>query len=253
MKRKFDFDDIESVKEIKKPRAEVSKDEVFMNINKKMIIFDTETTDTSPGNICQLAYLIVDDKGITPKNHFFKVKKVEPGAENVHGMSVEMLKKLSRGKDFSEQINSIYKDFTSADLLVAHNSGFDMKFLVKEFRRCGKDFDPDNIFCTMKHFTNICKIPKKWGKGNKWPSLQELSEFLSVNPEETKSLVKDLYASDVSAHDARFDIVNTYLCIREGLKKGYIFKNELDIEKPEFKKPEFKKPEFKKTEFAKGI
>ncbi len=51
----------------------------------KMIFFDTETTGITPGNICQLSYIVVDT-GVKPtktegKNVFFAVEYVEPEAE----------------------------------------------------------------------------------------------------------------------------------------------------------------------------
>lgn len=226
MKRRF----LSTENDIKSTtRTQIKSDQILMNPDKKMIIFDTETSDIKPGNICQLSYLIVDDKDITSKDFYFKVKDVAPGAQNVHGFSVEDLKRLSNNKTFNDQYKEIYKDFSQANVLVAHNIEFDMKFLKAEFTRINKAFDPDNLFCTMKHFTNICKIKRSFGTGYKWPKLSELSEFLKIDPKERTSLSTKLFGGSTNAHDARGDIVETYLCLKEGLKKEYIKSGELDI------------------------
>lgn len=48
----------------------------------RLLIFDTETTGFSSGNICQLSYLIVDNGKLIPGNYYFKVDYIEPGVQN---------------------------------------------------------------------------------------------------------------------------------------------------------------------------
>jgi DNA polymerase-3 subunit epsilon len=207
----------------------IDKNKITMQQGKSMIIFDTETTGLKPGNIVQLAYLLITDKDIKAKNFFFKVDYVEPGAELIHGFSVERLKKLSNNKEFGFYANQIHKDFTKADILVAHNIQFDMNFLKKELRSQNLDIDPDNQFCTMRHFTNILELPRTWGRGYKWPKLSELTEFLKIDKNEKIKLSEYLFGEQNQPHDARGDIVDTYLALKKGIEKGYIFKNELEI------------------------
>ena len=57
----------------------------------KIIVFDTEATDLTPGQICQLSYLIVEDGQVTGKNMFFAVDERSEGAYEVHGRSMEDL------------------------------------------------------------------------------------------------------------------------------------------------------------------
>ena len=66
----------------------------------KIIVFDTEATDLTPGQICQLSYLIVEDGKVTGKNMFFAVDEMSEGAYEVHGMSMEDLEELSGGERF---------------------------------------------------------------------------------------------------------------------------------------------------------
>jgi DNA polymerase-3 subunit epsilon len=196
--------------------------EIFKKLNKRIIIFDTETTGVNPGSICQLSYFKIRETGITPKNYYFAVDYVEPGAQQVHGLSVEILKELSKGMVFKDKVNEIYNDFKSADMLVGHNISFDIKFLTTEFERNGIYFRPVNTFCTMKGFTNICKIIKTGNGGYKWPSLAELSNFMNIDQETIDYQSKRLFGLHTAAHDARGDIVTTYLCYLEGLKKNFI-------------------------------
>lgn len=196
--------------------------EIFRNLKKRIIIFDTETTGINPGNICQLSYLKISPTGIIPKNFFFKVDYIEPGAQKVHGLTVEKLIELSDGKVFSDSVEEIYRDFMTVDLLVGHNIDFDMKFLTAELERSTLNFNKKDIFCTMKKFTGICKIPKSNGAGFKWPNLGELSKFLNISQKEQDELAKRLYGVESVAHDARGDIICTYLCFLEGLKEHKI-------------------------------
>ena len=73
----------------------------------KIIVFDTEATDLTPGQICQLSYLIVEDGKVTGKNMFFAVDEMSEGAYEVHGMSMEDLEKLSGGERFEDRAEEI--------------------------------------------------------------------------------------------------------------------------------------------------
>lgn len=188
----------------------------------KILFFDTETTSLNPGKICQLSYIVQDNKNVTGKNYFFKVDSVDPRAEEVHGLSVEKLNKLSKGKVFADHVKSIYKDFAEADLIVGHNVTFDVKFIKAEFERQGMKFEPKEQFCTMKHFKPIMCLPSK--NGYKFPKLIELSEFLGISSREVNRQVSEIFAStdNTISHDSRYDIVETYLSFKKGIEKGYI-------------------------------
>ncbi len=196
-----------------------------MNTNKtnpqKMLFFDTETTGLHPGNICQLSYIIIDKDDIKSNNYFFKVDYVEHGAEQVHGLSVEKLLKLSNDKSFKDYFFSLKDDFDSADLLIGHNISFDLKFIMSEYKRSGYNFIYNDSLCTMKYFTNTCKIQNSRGYGYKWPKLEELTNFLNINNKEIVKTTEDIFGSaGIGFHDARFDTVATYLSYMKGLKEG---------------------------------
>ena len=66
-----------------------------------IIVFDTETTAPEPGQICQLAYLLIDGPRVTGRNLFFAVDGMTERAFRVHGLSRERLETLSGGRRFS--------------------------------------------------------------------------------------------------------------------------------------------------------
>lgn len=191
----------------------------------KMIFFDTETTGLRPGNICQLSYILVDT-GIKPnkttgKNVFFTVDYVEPGAEKIHGFSVEILYKLSNGESFKDHLQEFIQDFKDADILIGHNVNFDIKFLSSELKNCNKTLNVKHVFCTMNYYKNICKLKNKRNE-YKAPRLEEVVRFLHIQNSYINNLSKKLFNGTANFHDARFDTTATYLIVTEGIKKGYI-------------------------------
>ncbi|HCQ91643.1 MAG TPA: 3'-5' exonuclease [Clostridium sp.] len=191
----------------------------------KMIFFDTETTGITPGNICQLSYIVVDT-GVKPaktegKNVFFAVEYVEPEAEEVHGFSAEDLYQLSNGKYFEDSYEEFVNDFLSADILIGHNVNFDIKFLCHELEYCDIEYAPKNVFCTMNYYKNICKFINNRG-GIKNPKLEEVIRFLGIERSQIRDKAKELFEGSGSYHDARFDTAATYLIVTEGIKKSYI-------------------------------
>lgn len=189
----------------------------------RMLFFDTETTGFRPGNICQLSYIIVYGNSIDAKNYYFKVDYVEYGAQKVHGLSVEQLQKLSGNKTFKNNFDLILDDFTNSELLVAHNFNFDLSFLKAEYERCGNSFKYNNSLCTMKYFTDICRIPNSNGNGYKWPKLEEMIRYFKIKDKEILKTTREIFNADkTNYHDARFDTVAVYMCYMKALEKGLI-------------------------------
>ena len=178
-----------------------------------MIIYlDTETSGLRPGQICQLSYVMQDRENTFAKNFFFTVDSVEYGAYMIHGFSVEKLKSLSKGKRFSDCVDEIKKDFESCDLLVAHNTSFDMMFLRAEFERLNLTLPISNQFCSMKSTTPICKIKGK-REGYKYPKLSELLAHYNIQDFEILKDAERLFGCSCGYHDARFDTTAVYLAM----------------------------------------
>ena len=178
----------------------------------KSVFFDTETTGLRPGQIGQLTY-IVEENGefIKGNNLFFKVDMMEPGAENVHGFSMELLESLSDGKTFVDHIEEIRADFENA-VIIAHNVNFDLKFMNAEFDRLNIPFKYKKTFCTMEYFKDITKIPARNGVGYKNPKLEEVVKYYEIEKENIMVATNRLFeCNEVSYHDARYDTTAMYI------------------------------------------
>lgn len=177
-----------------------------------VIYFDTETTGLIPGRIIQLSYVIRTKKEVKGKNFYFCVDYVEPAAQAVHGLSVEMLEKLSGGETFSDRIDEICDDFEKADLIVGHNVGFDISFMIAEFRGQDRQFRYKEQFDTMKYSTPVMKLPRKSGRGYKYPKLTELTEYAGVFPYDVSRKTMEIFGTDaLDVHNAAYDTTMTFL------------------------------------------
>lgn len=192
----------------------------------KLLFFDTETTDINDkiGQICQLSYIIVNTntKKTYGKNFFFSVKGMSEGAYKTHGLTIEKLKELSNGKCFLNVAKEIHEDFVNVDYLIGHNVTFDIKFINREFSRANLTPLTNKYFCSMRYYTDICKLPKARGIGYKWPKLDDVIKFLKIDSSQIEDLCNKLFEGASAYHDSRFDIAGTYLIVYIGIKKGYI-------------------------------
>lgn len=185
-----------------------------------IIYFDTETTGLAPGRIVQLSYVLEDESAVRAKNFFFAVEHVDPAVVAIHGFSAEKLAVLSGGKTFSTECEEIYDDFSSADLIVAHNVGFDIKFLEAEFGYMDRMFRYKAEFDTMRYFTPIMKMTRSNHPGYKFPRLSELTEFLDIYPYDITRASGRLFGeTSVAGHDARYDTASLKLIFDEGVKR----------------------------------
>lgn len=198
---------------------------MFINSHEmpRILFLDTETTGLSPGNICQLSFLVIDEGKVTPNNYYFKVEYVEPGAQRVHGLSVNKLAQLSKNKTFIDYQDELIDEFNKSDILVAHNFNFDINFIKTEFKRCGINYIYNDSLCTMRYFTDVCRIPNSKGNGYKLPRLEELISYFEIKDRTIKSKTKELFnCNNIGYHDARFDTTAVYLCFMEALDRGLI-------------------------------
>lgn len=187
----------------------------------KMIVFDTEATDLTPGQICQLSYLIVEDGKVTGKNMFFAVDEMSEGAYEVHGMSMEDLEKLSGGERFEDRADEIFEDFSTAKLLIGHNVSADDRYIRVEFDRLNMKLGKIKTFCTMNYFTCVMNLKRRINTGRpKPPKLEELVEFYGLTPEYVAEKSEEWFGGGGQAHDARYDTAATYLCVIKGTEKG---------------------------------
>lgn len=193
----------------------------------KLLFLDTETTDKSPGQICQLTYIIYDtdlpkENRVSAKNFFFSVDFVSDTAYNVHGFDVDTLKKLSGNLTFKDLYKLFKKDLMENDFILGHNVNFDISFLKREFDRIDIEFKPKNLFCSMNYFKNILKLKSSIGT-IKSPKLSELLEHLKITEENILDSTNKLFNSEETYfHDARFDTTALYLAIIKSIKLNLI-------------------------------
>ena len=187
----------------------------------KLIVFDTEATDLTPGQICQLSYLMVENGSVTGKNMFFQVDEMSEGAQEVHGMSLEDLEQLSGGERFEDRVEEIFADFEWADMLVGHNVAADDRYIRVEFERTGRKLKKKLTFCTMNYFTSTTNLKRKVNTGRpKPPRLEELWEHYGISTDDIAARSAQWFQGGGQAHDARFDTAATYMCLLEATKKG---------------------------------
>lgn len=193
----------------------------------KLLFFDTETTSIRPGSICQLSYIITDTdckpQKTTGHNYFFTVEEMDPEAEKVHKFSLEKLYDLSGGLYFEDQFEEFLNDFMEADFIIGHNVQFDIKFLKHELSAfyMETEYEPKNVFCTMKYYKDICKLLKP-NATYKNPKLEEVIKYLNISNDKISETATKLFDGSGNYHDARFDTAATYLAVIEGIKQGAI-------------------------------
>jgi DNA polymerase III epsilon subunit-like protein len=124
------------------------------------------------------------------------------------------------GIEFKDAITLMNIELVNADLLVAHNAGFDVNVLLSEMWRCGlkteaQKFSAIPYFCTSIQLRDIMKLPMKYKfkkKGNmyKQPNLGELHKWL---------FNKNIPDDSNKRHTALFDSQILSKCFLEMLKK----------------------------------
>ena len=186
-----------------------------------IIVFDTEATDLTPGQICQLSYLIVDGERVKGKNMFFAVDEMSEGAYEVHGMSIKDLDRLSGGERIEDRADEVFEDFENASLWIGHNVSADDRYLRVEMERLGRKLSKKKTFCTMNYFTGVMNMKRRVNIGRpKPPKLEELAEYYGLTPEFIAEKSAEWFGGGGAAHDSRYDTAATWLCVAAATKKG---------------------------------
>lgn len=186
-----------------------------------LIVFDTEATSLTPGQICQLSYLMVEGDTVTGKNFFFSVDEMTEGSFEVHGFSMDMLEELSGGRYFEDDAQEIFDDFSKAKLLIGHNVAADDRYLKTELERCDLKLPRISTFCTMNYSTGILNMQRKVAIGRpKPPKLEELYAHYGITDETISQAAEIWFGGGANQHDARFDTAATWLCVLAATEKG---------------------------------
>lgn len=157
-----------------------------------ILVFDTETTglpknwsapvsdvDNWP-RLVQLSWVMTNGKKREEGNHIIKPDgyKISDEVAKIHGITHQ--RAIDEGKDRKVVLNIFRCFINSADIIVAHNIGFDMAIIGAEYYRLlnsemfDKLFAEKKLFCTMKQSAEILGLAGSHAGGNKYPKLQEL-------------------------------------------------------------------------------
>lgn len=168
-------------------------------------------------------YAGLDKEGIEESGTGISRKSTE-----ITGITQEMCE--ADGIPIADAIELFVIAAEHADMIVCHNTAFDVKVIIAEYARlrpevpsarivlCGKPY-----FCTMKTATPICKISKGDGRTDwKWPKLTEaVLFFYNEELEDAHSAIVDITATrrvfhtliGLGAFDQQF---------HDNVKKGYL-------------------------------
>ena len=106
----------------------------------RQIVLDTETTGLSPEDghrVIEIGCVEIVDRRLTGRRlHLYMnpEREIDPGALEVHGLTLE---RLSGEPRFAEVADRIAEFVSGAELLI-HNAPFDLGFLDAEHRRLGR-------------------------------------------------------------------------------------------------------------------
>jgi len=161
--------------------------------------------------IVQVAWALYDDDQTEMVAAAYLVRpdgfRIPPDAVRIHGITTE--RATAEGRSLADVLAELAAVSDQADVVVAHNIGFDGRVIAAEFMRLGlvPPFMPDEMVCTMMESAAYCELPGP--HGNKWPKLAELHEVLFGS------------AFD-GPHDARNDVAACARCYFELRSRGVI-------------------------------
>lgn len=117
----------------------------------RQIILDTETTgiEVEKGHrIIEIGCVELVNRRRTNRtlHHYLQPDRdIDPGAQQVHGISAEMLVGKPRFADIADE----FLEFISGAELVIHNADFDVGFLNAELRALGRGYPQISSVCSV--------------------------------------------------------------------------------------------------------
>ena len=106
----------------------------------RWVILDTETTGLDPNEghrVIEIGAVEVVNRSITGRDfqtYLNPGRAIDPGAQEVHGISLEFLQDKPTFEQVVDELLAFVKD---AELII-HNASFDVKFLDSELKRLGR-------------------------------------------------------------------------------------------------------------------
>ena len=157
--------------------------------NKKLVVFDTETTGLNPDEDGMVQFSACDFNGQVLLNTYIRpTKHTEwPEAEKINHISPETVKDAPVLADVADKIKMI---MTSADYLVAYNIDFDLGFLAPVFHAERRQKQIDVMLDFARFFGEIHDYYGDY----KWQKLITAAAY---------------YGFDFAAHDSMQDVFAT--------------------------------------------
>jgi len=172
------------------------------------LFFDTETTGLpsrrSHGQVDQprivsIAWATWNSKSLDFDDEYFLVQpdgfEIPPAATRVHGISTE--EASTNGSPLNHVLRSLCTavDKANPDMVVAHNTDFDVPVLQAEFDRLKlrNPLRDKKVICTMKSTIDFCDLPSHRDTP-KWPKLSELYLKIAGNqPAKKHNALSDVH------------------------------------------------------------
>lgn len=120
-------------------------------INSRQIVLDTETTGLEPSQghkIIEIGCVEMINRRLTGNNYHQYLqpdRKIDEGAQAVHGISNEFLADRPR---FSDVVKDFIEYLDGAELII-HNAPFDVGFINHEFKLVGAEYGTVNTYCSV--------------------------------------------------------------------------------------------------------
>lgn len=181
-------------------------------MNKRSVLFDTETTGVHPENgdrIIEIAAIeLIND---LPTDQFYHVlidpeRDIPFEATRIHGFTIDDL----QGKPKFKEIADDFLNFIQNDPLVAHNAPFDFKFINSELKRI------DRPMLSLERMVDTLKIARAQYPSSP-NSLDALCRRFSID------------LSERTTHNALLDcklLSEVYIQLTGGRQRGLGFGNQ---------------------------
>lgn len=176
-----------------------------MNFDEKTIVFDTETTGLYAGSDELLQLSIIDGTGRELFNEYIKPSRRRkwPEAERVNHISPEMVKDCKTFRFFRKRVQEI---FDAAEIAIAYNAPFDLRFLkavgIDCYRMPGDPETRKTILDPMLDFAPVYGEFSEYYNDYKWQKLVTAAHYYGYD-----------YAN--RAHDSLEDVRATLHVARE--------------------------------------